>query len=495
MAKHPNILVFMADQLRADALGCYGNKVCQTPNLDALAASGVVFENSLSPNPICVPARAALTTGNYPHICTGNKGNSGLIREDQVKIAEHFASCGYETYACGKLHYVPYSPPGKPRLLHGFQHCDLNESGRLQRAFDPEGKLRGLDDYVDYLIDVGWPGYSRAHGAGQNDVRPCPTPLPAEHYIDHWVADRTIEHLREHMKTRRDKPFFIFCSFPKPHTSLDPPAEFVALYDPREIPAPLGDETLLADRSPGMERSRYTHNFTTLSPAAMKVIKMYYYALITFQDAQVARVLQALEIAGVADDTIVVYTADHGDMMGDFGTYFKGNFLKGSAHVPIIIKAPGTAPARRKQPVGLQDILPTLAALTRCPLPKEVQGIDLSPALQDENAPIRELYYGSCGGPPGQKAMVFDGRWKYCYTQTGPTEELYDLAEDPDELVNLASRPDAEKLLKPWRKKLIAEARRLGDTDILDGDSLATAPLDRSGFKDLPLRGINWRWF
>ena len=115
MPKPHNILLITADQLRADALGCYGNDVCRTPNLDALAAGGVVFENAYTPCPICVPARATITTGNYPHVCTGTKNNSGRIRDDQPKLAEHFRRSGYATYACGKLHYVPYSQPGQPR--------------------------------------------------------------------------------------------------------------------------------------------------------------------------------------------------------------------------------------------------------------------------------------------------------------------------------------------------------------------------------------------
>ena len=496
MAKRPNVLFIMADQLRADALGCYGNEICRTPNLDSLASSGVLFTNGLTPNPICVPARASITTGNYPHVCTAVKRNSGRIRDDQIKLAGHFASCGYETYACGKLHYVPYSPPAQARLLHGFQHCDLTESGRLQCHFDPTGKMRGLEDYIDYLADVGWAGYSRAHGAGNNDVRPCPTPLPAEHHVDHWVADCTIKRLREHVRTRPDKPFLIFCSFPKPHSPMDPPHEYAALYDPRDIPPPVGSESLLADRNPSLQRTRQTHAMATLSPAARQVIKAYYYGLVSFQDAQIGRVMEALEQLGVADDTIILYTADHGDLLGDFGTYFKGNFLEGSVHVPLIFKAPSVPGGQRRgQLAGLQDILPTLATLTGCALSRQVQGVDLSGALRDGRAGVREVFYGTCGDRPAQSAMVFDGRWKYCYAEQGSTEELYDLAEDPGELVNLATRPDAEQLLAPWRQRMSAEARRWNDLDLLDGDALAAAPLDRSTFAELPVSGMGWRWF
>ena len=498
MAKRPNILLFCADQLRADALGCYGNEVCQTPHLDALAASGVVFENAMTPNPICVPARASITTGHYSHRATGTKNNGGLIRGDQPRLAAHFADCGYETYACGKLHYVPYAPPDQPRVLHGFQHCDLTESGRLVRQHDPNYEMRGLEDYIDYLADAGYEGYSRAHGSGNNDVRPCPSPLPPEHHVDHWVADRAIERLNEHLErhAQHEKPFLIWCSFPKPHSPYDPPYDYVARYDVRDIPPPAGDESMLADRNPYMARIRITHAHDSLSPAARRVIKMYYYALITHQDAQVGRVMRALRESGEADDTIVVYMADHGDLMGDFGTYFKCTFLEGSVRVPILFAGAGVPGAqRRRQLVGLQDILPTVAAMTDCPLGQQVHGLDGSAALADGDAPVRDAFYSQCIDAPRQSAMVCDGRWKYCWAQEGPTEELYDLAEDPQELTNLASGPDGAALVRPWRERLIAEARKVGDTAVLDGDALATAPLDRAAIAKLPVGGMGWRWF
>jgi len=495
MPKRPNVLLITADQLRADAMGCYGNAICRTPNLDALGSGGAVFANAFTPNPICVPARATITTGNYSHVCTGVKNNGGLIRDDQVKLAAHFAARGYQTYACGKLHYVPYAPPGRPRLLHGFQHCDLTESGRYVHQHDPQLQHRGLEDYIDYLADVGWGGYSRAHGSGNNDVRPCPTPLPAEHHVDHWVADRTIQRLTDHLAGHADEPFLIWCSFPKPHSPYDPPYEYVKLYDPRDMPDPAGCEALLADRNPVLERTRITHAMDTLSPAAMKVIKAYYYALITHQDAQVGRVLEALQAAGVADDTIIVYTADHGDLMGDFGAFFKSNFLEGSVHVPMIFSGPGVAAGTREQLVGLQDILPTLASLTDCPIDRAVHGMDLTAALADAGAPGRDVFYAQCGDAPRQAAMLCDGRWKYCYSQEGPTEELYDLQADPQELVNLAAGPDGAGLVAPWRQRLFDEARRLGDVGLLDGDGLVAGPVDRSGYGDLPVSGMGWRWY
>jgi len=496
MANKPNVLIFCADQLRADALGCYGNNICKTPNLDALAEGGVCFENSFTPNPICVPARASITTGNYSHRATGAKSNSGRIRDDQPRLADHFNKHGYETYACGKLHYTPYSPPRQPRLLHGFAHCDLTESGRILRQFDPKAEQRGLEDYVDYLADVGYRGFSRAHGIGNNDVRPCPSPLPAEHHVDRWVADRCIQRLEEHSRNHADKPFLIWCSFPKPHAPYDPPMEYAQMYAPIDMPPPVGDESMLVDRNPYLQWVWKTHGLDTISPEARRTIKAYYYGLITHQDAQVGRVMDALRKSGRADNTIVLFIADHGDLMGDFGTYFKNTYLEGSLHVPILFAGAGVpAGQRRRQLVGLQDILPTLAEMTGCPLTGSVHGQSLVAALRDPHASVREIYYSQCHDDPHQTAMVTDGRWKYTYCQWGGVEELYDLAADPQELVNLASRDDAKRTLKFWRSCLIEHARKLGDVGLLDDGGLVRSPLDRDSFADLPITGMGWRWY
>ena len=496
MPKCPNILLITADQLRADALGCYGNEVCKTPNIDALAASGVLFENAFTPNPICVPARASITTGNYPHRATGNKDNAGRIQDDQPKLAEHFASHGYHTHACGKLHYVPYSPPGEQRLLHGFQHCDLSEESRVVLTFDPQCQQNGLEDYIDYLAENGWKGYSRGHGVGNNDVRPCPSPLPAEHNVDHWVADRTIARITEHVQHNSDQPFLMWCSFIKPHSPYDPPFDWAQIYDPREMPPASGNASMLLDRNPEIQETLITHAMDSLGPQAHSVIRAYYYALISFQDAQLGRVIKALEACGQAENTIIIYTADHGDLLGDFGAYFKMNFMQGSVRVPMIIKPPGmTDGQRRSQLVGLQDILPSLAALTGRQLPQQVQGVDLSAALGSDTAKTRELFYAQCSSEPRQAAMICDASWKYCYAQKGPTEELYNLKEDPHELMNLASGPNGPELIKPWRERLIQEARKLGDNAILNGKGLCATPLDRTAITQLPVQGMGWRWY
>ncbi|MFW5733239.1 MAG: sulfatase [Planctomycetota bacterium] len=498
MSDKPNVLIIMADQLRADALGCYGNEVCRTPNIDALARSGVLFENSFTPNPICVPARASITTGNYSHRATGCKENSGCIHDDQPKLAEHFNRFGYRSYAMGKLHYVPYASPDQPRLVHGFDVWDSCESGRILQQYDYAGRRRGVEDYFDYLHDVGWHGFTRAHGIGNNDVRPCPSPLPEEHQVDAWVASRTLTRLREHHAATPDRPFLAFCSFPKPHSPYDPPARLAQMYDPRDVPAPFGDAEMLATRNPTIEHIRQTHAIKQLSPEAIRVIRAYYYGLVTFQDEQVGRVLAGLEEMGLSENTIVVYIADHGDLLGDFGGFFKCNFLEGSLRVPIILRAPGLpAGQRRGQLAGLQDILPTLATLTGCELDQDVDGMDMTPWASDAETAGRELYYAQCHESPRQAAMVTDGRWKYCRQETGGVEELYDLQEDPHELNNLALADRMDPTLAEWRARLIAEAKRYGDTALLSEDEsqLRTSPLDRQAIRKAGIGGMGWRWY
>ena len=488
----PNILVFFADQMRADTLGCAGHPLVKTPHLDDLAESGVIFRNAYTPDPICVPARAAFTTGKYPHRCTGSKNNSGRIRDGQPKIAETLGWNGYITYSSGKLHYDPYSPPGEPRLLHGFQHCSLAESGRILKTFDPKGETPGLEDYHDYLKEAGWSGYERAHGVGNNDIHPAPSPLPREHYVDGWVADRAIEYLDFHEKKHRDSPFFLFVSFPKPHAPYDPPRPYDAMYDPRAVPPPLTrrDDSKMI---PTKIHERITHGWDIFSPETVQLTRAYYYGQVSYQDQQVGRVLSALGETGRREDTIVIYTADHGDMLGDFGFFAKSCFYNGSVRVPLIVS--GTGKHESDALVGLQDILPTVAALTGIDIDEELDGRSLAPVLRGEPFEERDVFVSTCFDDPRQLFMAADKRFRYSYSQMGGIEELYDLENDPDELTDLVKEPACRDVLENLRTRLIrwleemedASALRDGRLRICDDDILESAKFEPGT--------MGWRWY
>lgn len=497
MPDHPNILLITADQFRWDCLGCMGNEVIQTPNLDAIAERGVVFRNAFSPDPICVPARASIMTGNYPQVCTETKRNGGLIKEDQPLLTETLKRVGYRTYALGKLHFVPYAPPGKPRLVHGFEHVDLTESGRMIRQYDPEGKLEGIEDYFDYLKSAGWRGYTRAHGIGNNDVRPCSSPLPAEHYVDHWIADCTIKQINRHSQEFSDRPFFMWMSSPKPHSPYDPPRPYDNMYDPREVHVPFGSVENLADRNPYIDQTRYSHAIPTLSPEAWQVIRSYYYGNISFLDAMIGRVVKHLDEKQLLDNTLILFSADHGDLLGDFGSCFKANHLNGSVRIPFLAAGPGvTQGAISDALVGLQDIFPTFAAAANANIGQPVQGLDLTTHLANIDTEVRDLYYSTThAGVGGQSAMVTDGQWKYIYTEGNATEELYDQINDPQEVQNLAQVSEYNNRIATMREMLKQCAIELRDFGILDEDGFVKTHVDRSTFADAPVNAMGWRWY
>ncbi|MFQ6041662.1 MAG: sulfatase [Candidatus Poribacteria bacterium] len=500
----PNIILITADHMRHDALACNGNKFIQTPNLDRLAKSGITFSNSFTPNPICVPARASITTGNYPHKCTGFKTNSGKIKDGQPLIAQHFADAGYRTYAIGKLHYVPYSPPGKPRLLHGFQHAEITEEGRILRQFDPHGLQGGLEDYHDYLYEIGWGGYERAHGVGNNDVHPAPSPLPEEHYVDSWVAMRSIHYIKKHLEVEGKSPFFMWISFPKPHSPYDPPEPYHRLYDARKIPPPAGNVEMLENKSPVLKLMRANKAWELFPPQGVQLARAYYFGMVTFQDKMIGKILDFLEEEALRENTIIIYTGDHGDLLGDFGCFYKGNFLNGSVKVPFIISAPGLIPKGQIRSdcfaklamtllVGLQDVLPTLSGLTKTPLNQNVDGIDLSEVLANDRA-CREFYVAQCGHSPWQSYMLCDGKWKYIYSEANGFEELYDLKTDPNELCNLAFESKMKSAVSHWRSLLISWCKENGDTGMLDGNNLrkSNVNVEEATFQ---YQSMGWRWY
>jgi arylsulfatase len=508
MSKRLNVLLITGDHTRHDAVSCNLNeressclaRIVRTPNIDRLAREGVTFTNSYTTNPICVPARATITTGNYSHRCTGVKRNSGRIRDDQVKLAEHFASCGYATYACGKLHYVPYAPPTQPRLVHGFQSVDLCESGRIIAQFDPLGRMHGLEDFHDYLKSVGWGGYARAHGIGNNDVRPAVSPLPAEHHEEAWVADRTIARLREHAARRDGRPFLMWTSFAKPHSPYDPPRPWDAMYDPRQVPGPLGDwedDTLLDGRDIELKLRRKVYGWDKLSAEAVQVARAFYCGMMSFQDAMVGRILHYLDEAGLADSTIVIYTADHGDLLGDFGRFFKVCMFDGSVKIPFIWRAPGIIPADgprvRDQLVGLHDILPTLAALTGCPLPRRVDGSDITPILRDAKAEGRSCFISQTADSPHQKYMVRTPRWKYVYCELGPTEELYDMTRENCEMHNLAGESGLRSVMTELRETLIRWCIENGDEAMVKDGKLAVSSAEGLAEPTFSAGVMGWR--
>lgn len=484
--KRPNVLLVTGDHFRGDAMRCAGTDFLHTPNFDRLAAEGVRFCNASANNPICVPGRAAITTGNPSHICTGNTGNAGRIRDDQTKIAEHFVENGYRTYALGKLHYVPYQ---NPRIQHGFQVAELCEEGRVS-----SGRAAELweEEYTQYLESVGWGGYQRAHGIGNNDIRGGCSPLPEEHYVDSWVTTRSIHHMEEHRQNHPDEPFFMWTSWIKPHSPYDPPRPFDTMYDPRKIPAPVGSAEDLAGRDPKLSVRPQSYGWDRMSPQAIQYSRAHYFGLMSFLDKQMGRLLEYLEETGQRENTIVLLTADHGDCLGDHGLFFKVNFMKGSVNIPFTVSAPGLSVPEgivRETPVGQEDVLPTLCDLAGVPIPENILGKSVREVMKDPSKWDRPCYFAETGGEGGRSNMAFDGEWKYIYSELEANEELYNCKEDQDEFHNLAdTRP--EKVAE-MRQALVTWLRDTGAAGMLDENGeLKRVEFDPETAKAIP--GQRW---
>lgn len=450
MPERPNIVLITTDQQRGDCTGVDGHPLLETPHLDQLANEGVYFPRAYSPCPVCVPARMIMMTGQSPHN-VGYFSNSSQTLQQTETLPRLLGRLGYQTQLIGKAHFSPQ------RARLGFDHTIINESGRY----------RDGDDYHRWLMTTPYTGLERATSIGNNDVFARRSVVPETHHVNTWTANECVAFLE-----RRDPtcPFFLWMSFSRPHSQYDPPAPYDAWYDRDEIPPPLGvpDGDFLP---PQLQESPARYDWDRLSPRQIAKARQHYFGQITHIDHQIGRFLSALRWQGLADDTLVLFTSDHGDMMGDFGLFFKSHFFEGSGRIPMILRPPrsweGTVPAQRfAQPVSLIDLLPTLVSAGGGDVPDHVDGVSLLPALCGEDPIQGRIFHGEIGGEAQRHHCLTDGRMKYMWFRLGGREYLFDLAEDPHELDNMAND---EALVRPWRQRLIDLLAERHDPAVTDG--------------------------
>jgi arylsulfatase A-like enzyme len=451
----------MVDEMRGDCLSALGHPVVQTPNLDNLSRAGVLFSNAYTASPACVPARAALHTGLSPR----SHGKGGE-KQKPVQVYEHmlageFAKAGYYTQAVGKMHVSPV------RRLWGFHHIELHDG--YIRSHRRKGESE-IDDYLPWLRQrAGAEADLVDHGMDCNSsIISRPWHLQESLHPTNWVVSRSIDFLR-----RRDPtmPFFLFMSFVAPHPPLVPPQIYFDQYLRMGIPAcPIGDwaDTEDIDRD-GLNPVAFKG---IVNPAMLREAKAGYYGMITHIDHQIGRFRVAMQEFGVRDNTIVLFTSDHGDMMGDHHLFRKGLPYEGSAKVPFILHDPtGTLGLKKghicDEPVELMDIMPTLLEAAGLTTPETVEGYSVLPLARGEKAEWRDCVHGEFGRGILPHHYLTDGKIKYIwFTKTGE-EQLFDLQNDPQELTNLALNPAYAEQLQLWRRKLITEleGREEGYTD------------------------------
>ncbi len=455
----PNILFLMADQLRGDCIGADGNRVIRTPNLDRLCAEGARFRCAYSSTPSCTPARGALLTGLSPwrH---GQIGYGHVALEYRREMPGMLRDAGYDTLGVGKMHFTPQ------RNLHGFHRTILDESGR---SFSVDFR----SDYRAWFASVAPALDPDATGIGWNDYRAAAYALPENLHPTRWTADVAVNWLRDR---RSPEPFFLMVSFARPHSPYDPPERFLKMYENVDVPAPsIGDWAAQNDiKADPNDHSLWRGN---LGPDAPRRARRAYYGSVTFIDEQIGRILAVLQERGLLDRTLILVTADHGDMLGDHHLWRKTYAYEGSARIPMIIRWPSSLAAPRGQvlrrPVEIRDVLPTFLDAAGVPIAeKDFDGrsmLELVRGRGENWRNILDLEHAACyPGAEGWNALT-DGRMKYIFHSQSGQEQLFDLENDPGERHDLAADPRQQDAVRTWRDRLVDHLAERGPEFVRDG--------------------------
>lgn len=460
-AKRPNVLFIMSDDLN-NMLGCYGDPLAKTPNIDKLAARGVRFERAYCAFPLCGPSRNSLLTGLYPN-STGILANAQIFRQtipSQPSMPQAFRTAGYFAARIGKLyHYnVPNSIGTNGHDDPGSWEMELNPAGVDRLEEEP---------HITTLTPGQFGGTLSWYASPKSDA----------YHTDGIMADDA-EWVLERCAKRRDRPFFLAVGFFRPHTPYVSPQRYFEMHPESSMPVVTGVKEDQADL-PAPALGSHKKEQDKLTDDLRRQCRQGYNASISFMDAQVGRVIAALDRLGLADDTIIVFTSDHGYHMGEHGLWQKMSLFEESARVPLLIVAPQTAVKGgvAKSPVSLTDVFPTLASLCDVPAPSNLQGQTLVPMLKDPSFVGRgwALTQVSRGGGPLRAAVTtnvssegrrFFGyslrtpRWRYTEWDEGALgRELYDHDADPRELTNLAHKPEHAATVAELSRQLQAAAK------------------------------------
>lgn len=452
----PNVILIMVDQMRGDCLGVNGHPVIETPNIDMMSREGILFNNAYSAVPTCIAARAAVLTG-LTQKTHGRVGyQDGVTWDYKHTIAGEFADAGYHTQCVGKMHVYP------ARNLCGFHNVMLHDGYfLLHRDYNSpvSESFEQVDDYLPWFRqNLGYDADINDLGLECNSWVARPWMYPEHLHPTNWVVTQSAEFLK-----RRDptKPFFLSMSFVRPHSPLDPPQYYFDQYMDQDIPdPPVGDWADKEDR----ERNGLSTYCTSglINKKGLKRARAAYYGLISHIDHQIGRFLQILKEHRVLNNTIILFTSDHGDMLGDHNLFRKSLPYQGSIYVPFIIYDPGKLLGCKHGtiidgPVELRDIMPTLLDSACIEIPECIEGKSVLPLLKEDASGWREYIHGEHSFGIQSNHYLTNGREKYIwYSQTGE-EQYFDLRNDPQELYNLAGDVKHKENVEQWRNTLIKE--------------------------------------
>jgi len=479
MMTQPNIVFIHVDQWRGDCLSIDGHPVVHTPFLDRLALQGVRFSKAYVSVPSCIASRASLMTGLSPRNHGRVGYQDGVEWNYPVTLAGEFSRAGYRTHAIGKLHVWPV------RNKIGFESVELHDGPlHIIPRYSRIHGTRHQDDYLTWLQkETGRPDADHfEHGVHCNSVVARPWPMEERLHPTNWLTTRSLAFLEEQHNDPQQRPFFLYLSYHRPHPPYDPPAWALEQYLQAEMPdVPVGDwvgefDDIDDGVHPAAARAVYR-------PDILRRARAGYYGSMTHIDHQINRFLETLEEFPFAKNTWVVFTSDHGELMGDHHFFRKSRPYEGSARVPLIFTGPrdsGIAPGSVcPSVVEMRDIMPTLLEIAGLPVPGTLAGRSfLEHARGESQEPLRPWLHGehAMGTRFGTPHWLTDGREKYVWFSGNSHEQLFDLIRDPQELHDLA--PESPQRLEYWRRALATElaGREEGYVDE-QGNLVAGRPL------------------
>lgn len=452
--EQPNLLLILCDQMRGDCLGADGHPVIQTPNLDHLAAIGTRFRAAYSAAPSCLPARATLWSGQnqwHTGVLGMGQGQGPIPNDFPHTLAGELTAAGYRTHLVGKGHFQPQ------RTLMGFESTELDESGRMAES-----------DHRRWFAAHAPAGVTPDdHGVDWNSWHARPWHTAEYLHPTAWTMMRSLAFLQTH---NRRRPFFLTISFARPHSPYVPPSYYFDFYARGETPPPaVGEWALMHDDpyeagNPNAWRGRMT-------PQQIHRARAGYYGEIAFIDTQIGRLMNWLRREGLLANTWLLFTSDHGDMLGDHHLWRKTYAYEGSSRVPFLVVPPQAhgRPARAvaDEVVELRDIMPTLLDAAGAPIPATVDGQSVLPLMQTPATDWRPYIHGehcTCYHPAQEMQYVTDGRRKFIWLPRIHQEQFFDLTIDPQECHNLIDDPARQAEIATWRGYLIGElaARQCG---------------------------------
>lgn len=446
-----NILMVMSDSIVPQLSGPYGDRVGGTPNLDRLARAGVVFEHAYCNSPLCAPSRASMVTGRYASDI-GALDNGDPFSSEWPTFGHALGAAGYETAIIGKMHFIGHDQH------HGFDRRIALETD-YSTAYDAD----------EYRLAYAWDQPSAGNPWGVDWMGPSYVKSPEwNHYPSHYDRDETIHaDALEYLHGQRGggAPFFCCVSYHAPHNPFWIPEEFRARF--RDVPLPLPRIPDGVDPCHG-PMDEWLRDFHHESPIADRLLKeenlrwLYetYYGMVYDLDRRIGDLLSTLDEQGLAEDTAVIFTSDHGDMLARRGMVQKRCFYEPSSRVALLFSFPGRwrEGARIERAVSLVDLFPTLAGMAGAPVPDDLPGIDLGASVREGVEPPERTvfceYHGE--GVHAPCFMAVRGRHKYVYVH-GFEERLYDLAEDPDEYVNRIDDGDCGDVASELKAALFAQ--------------------------------------